>query len=189
MTSSFFKKVCSTIIIVNQIVFNQLAITVSAYQLNFNIVNRCPWRMDVYSHNPITRRFDHRCNIPASGGSCNIVVNETPFHSGLIKNILGEQATLFEFSKVSTGIFYDISVIPPGSGNCYSWNECFNKSRKRGFNDALNVIVDQSRSRWNSRCKNLFCRWEQCPDAYLWPFDDLKTQFCSPNTQFRLEYC
>jgi len=157
--------------------------------LDITILNKCPWRMDIYNHNPINRNWDHICRQIPSQSECKFSLNQEIYNSGLIKNILGESATLFEFSKNKNGIWYDISVIPPGSGNCYSWEECFNKSKKKGFNDALNVLVDQSNSKWNSRCRNLFCRDERCNDAYLYPFDDLKTYFCNLNTKFRLEYC
>lgn len=158
--------------------------------LEINVINKCPWAMDIYNHIPNPRGWDHVCKrIPPRGGSCIISIPGDKWESGLIKNILGEQATLFEFSKTKNGIWFDISVIPPGSGVCYSWSECFNKSKKRGFNDALNVLVDQSRSKKNSRCKNLFCRDEKCADAYLFPYDDTKTHFCEIGTNFKLEYC
>lgn len=160
--------------------------------MKITILNKCPWNMDIYNHNPITRNFDHVCIQIKPQTTCMISIDKSIYNSGLIKNIRGEQATLFEFSKTLNGIWYDISVIPPGSGVCYSWDECFNKSKKRGFNDALNVIVDQDKipaNKRNNRCKNLFCRNEKCPDGYLFPYDDLKTFFCDINTEFRLEYC
>lgn len=160
-----------------------------AKSMEITILNKCPWGMDIYNHIPDSRRWDHVCKRMASGSECKIFIPGDRWDSGLIKNILGEQATLFEFSKNRNGIWFDISVIPPGSGICYSWEECFNKSKKRGFNDALNVLVDQTNSKKNYRCKNLFCRNEKCADAYLYPYDDTKTHFCELGTKFRLEYC
>ncbi len=157
--------------------------------LDITILNKCPWAMDIYNHIPSTRRWDHVCKRMPSGAECKFSIPEDRWDSGLIKNLLTEQATLFEFSKNKQGVWYDISVIPPGSGNCFSWEDCFNKSKKRGFNDALNVLVDQRNIRQNSRCKNLFCRNERCQDAYLFPYDDTKTHFCELGVKFRLEYC
>lgn len=160
-----------------------------ATNMDITILNKCTWNMDIYNHNPSTRNWDHICRQMPYNSECKFSINQNKFESGLIKNILGEQATLFEFTKNKYGIWYDISVIPPGSGNCYSWDECFNYSKKRGFNDALNVIVDQDNAVKNNRCKHLICRDEKCNDGYLYPFDDEKTQFCNLGTKFRLEYC
>lgn len=156
---------------------------------DITILNKCPWEMDIYNHVPDTRQWKHVCKRMPSNSECKISIPNDKWESGLIKNILGEQATLFEFSKNKQGIWYDISVIPPGSGVCYSWEECFNKSKKKGFNDALNVLVDQSNGKRNARCQNLFCRNYNCKDAYLFPYDDTKTHFCELGVKFRLEYC
>jgi len=155
-----------------------------------NVLSKCNWPVDVYNHNPDTRNFDHICKIKNKyDKSCRLHIKKSEYHSGLIKNILGEQATLFEFSKTKNGIFYDISVIPPGSGNCFSWKDCFSISRKKGFNDALSVSVKESNQHANQRCKNLVCDTEQCGDAYLYPFDDEKTFYCGVDTNFTLTYC
>jgi hypothetical protein len=174
------------------LLFNSIINVFAAPSMEITILNKCPWNMDIYKHNPYTRKFDHACVQINPMKTCIISIDEKYHYSGLIKNILGEQATLFEFTKTDNGIWYDLSVIPPGSGVCYSWEECNKISKKKGFNDALNVIVNQSLvpvGKWNSRCKNLYCRGEKCPDAYLWPFDDNKTHFCEVGTKFKLEYC
>lgn len=163
-----------------------------ASSLEIIVNNKCNWFMDIYNHNMYKlggRGFEHVCRLEPRIGSCKIVIDRPVHNSGLIKNVLGEQATLFEFTKNENGIWYDISVIPPGSGVCYSWQECFNKSKKKGFNDALNVIVKQPANKFNNRCKSLYCRHEQCGDAYLWPFDDTKTYFCHLGTTFTLDWC
>lgn len=168
--------------------FNKLILIISniiiCNAMKINVKNNCPWKMDIYNHENF--KFNNVCKIE-SGKSCVINIKQDVFESGLIKNILGEQATLFEFSKTRKGIWYDISTIPPGSGNCYSWDECFNKSKKNGFNDKLNVTVKPIIP--NARCKNLTCQHKKCEDAYLYPFNDLKTQFCHLGTEFWLDWC
>ncbi len=184
----------SSAVILSLITLNSsIQSTIWASSLEIIVNNKCNWYMDIYNHDIYKqggRGFNHVCRLKPKSGSCKISITRPVHNSGLIKNILGEQATLFEFTKNTEGIYYDISVIPPGSGNCYSWEECFNKSKKRGFNDALNVIVKQKNNQnLNQRCRNLYCRHEKCEDAYLWPFDDEKTFFCPLDTEFTLDWC
>ncbi len=105
--------------------------------LNINVKNNCKWTIDVYSHE--TNKFNNVCKIQ-SNKSCLLKLGNNEIHSGLIKNLDGESATLFEFTQAKDGIYYDISVIPPGSGVCYSYDECLKKSGgKTSYNDALKV--------------------------------------------------
>ncbi len=155
--------------------------------MTVNIKNNCPWAIDIYSHEK--QQFLNKCKIQPQK-SCTLSFNNEKsalVESGLIKDLNGEKATLFEFTKNKEGIWYDISVIPPGSGNCNSYDECFKKSNKIGFNDALKVDVKPSKS--NSRCNNLNCKHSKCSDGYLYPFDDTKTHFCHLGTNFSLTYC
>ena len=152
--------------------------------MNVNIKNNCPWAIDIYSHE--NSQFINKCKIK-SKKTCLLKFIEETVESGLIKDLNGEKATLFEFTKNKNGIWYDISVIPPGSGICYSYDECFQKSKKIGFNDPLKVEIKQSK--FNSRCNNLKCLNSKCQDAYLFPFDDNKTHFCNLNTNFTITYC
>ena len=145
-----------------------------------NIINNCNKTLPIYSHE--NNQFVQKCNLQKSE-SCLLEYNR--IESGLIKTTLSEEATLFEYTINNKGIWYDISVIPPGSGNCHSYEECFIKSNKIGYNVPLEVIVSKS----DNTCINLICLNKQCSDAYLYPFDDLKTKFCNSNTNFQIKYC
>jgi hypothetical protein len=146
----------------------------------FTIINNCNNTLPIYSHE--NNQFIKKCNLENMN---NCLIEYTKIEAGLIKTSLSEEATLFEFTINNKGIWYDISVIPPGSGNCYSYEECFIKSNKVGYNIPLEVTVSKS----DNTCMNLICLNKKCNDAYLYPFDDLKTKFCNINTDFQLIYC
>lgn len=155
------------------------------YGLKFNILNNCNYKIPIYSHE--NNKFINKCNLNTLE-ACTIEYNK--LESGLIKTTQSENATLFEFTINDWGIFYDISVVPPGSGICYSYDECFGISKKESFNIPLSVITDVEDNGVNT-CKNLECLENKCQDAYLYPFDDLKTHFCKikENENFNLIYC
>lgn len=143
--------------------------------MNIYIKNQCYNNIDIFSHE--NRQFIKKCIINPNK-DCLISINQPVFESGLIKTIDNSEATLFEFTKNKYGIWYDISVIPPKYLNGYA---------KKGFNIPLRVNVTQSKL--NTRCNNLVCLHSKCPDAYLYPYDDIKTHFCNLNTVFTLTYC
>lgn len=143
--------------------------------MNINILNRCPYKIDIYSHEK--SQFINKCSIWPNK-NCNISITQPVFESGLIKTLNNDEVTLFEFTKNKYGIWYDISVIPPYS---------FNRIPKKGFNIPLTVDVKQSIL--NSRCNKLICLHSKCPDAYLYPYDNTKTHYCNLNTNFTLTYC
>ncbi len=143
--------------------------------MNINIKNQCPYKIDIFSHE--NRQFIKKCEIEPNK-YCLISINQDIFESGLIKTIDNAEATLFEFSKNKNGIWYDISVIQPDS--IYG---CPTK----GFNIPLQVNVKQAII--NTRCNNLICLHSKCPDAYLHPYDDIKTHYCNLHTNFTLTYC
>ena len=161
-------------------IINIFYFTNSINAINFNIQNNCNYPIDIYSHE--NRQFINKCKLNQND---NCIVSYNQLESGLIKTSLSEKATLFEFTVNNKGIWYDISVIPPGSGVCYSYSECRTKSNKSGFNIGLDVNINKP----TSSCVNLKCDNEQCSDAYLYPYDDIKTKFCNLETEFNLIYC
>jgi hypothetical protein len=150
------------------------------YSANFKIINKCLYNIDIYSHENF--KFNNKCNLN-SNNECIISYNQ--ISSGLIKTTLSEKATLFEFTINDKGIWYDLSVIPPGSGNCYSYEECIKISNKIGYNIPIEVNINKP----SNSCVNLICLYDKCPDAYLYPFDDIKTKYCTLDTDFVLIYC
>lgn len=173
------------------ILFIHLAnLNILSYGLKFNILNNCNDIVPIYSHE--NNKFINKCNLK-NLEKCTIEYDR--LESGLIKTTLTENATLFEFTINNMGIFYDISVVPPGCGICYSYDECFNISKKTSFNIPLSIIADTEVKL--ESCKNLECLENRCNDAYLYPYDDLKTHFCKVNTNtssttndvFNIIYC
>jgi hypothetical protein len=158
----------------------------STLAINFKIINKCNYPINIYSHENF--QFNDKCLLN-SNNECTISYNY--ISSGLIKTSLTEIATLFEFSINEQGIWYDLSVIPPGSGDCYNYNECRTISNKSGYNIPVNVeiINKNNQNIRNNNCVNLSCLDEQCPDAYLYPYDDIKTKFCTLDVNFNLIYC
>lgn len=151
------------------------------FAMNINIKNQCPYKIDIFSYE--NRQFIKKCEIEPNKteGVCLISINQDVFESGLIKTIDNAEATLFEFTKNQNGIWYDISVIPPDS-----IDGCLTK----GFNIPLQVNVKHTPPAiLNTRCNDLICLHNKCPDAYLHPYDDIKTHFCNLNTNFTLTYC
>jgi len=143
-----------------------------------NIINNCNNTLPIYSYE--NNKFNNICNLETFQ-SC--LIEYEKIESGLIKTTLSEEATLFEFTINNKGIWYDISVIPPGSHDCHSYKECLSNANKIGFNIALDVHTS------NNKCENLTCLNKECSDAYLYPSDDIKTKFCNLNTDFELIYC
>ncbi len=152
--------------------------------LQFNILNNCNYKVPIYSHEG--NKFINKCELNQLE-SCTIEYEK--IESGLIKTTMTENATLIEFTINDLGMFYDISVVPPGSGICYSYDECFNISKKTSYNIPVRLMPDVNDL--NERCKMLECLNNQCEDAYLYPFDDLKTHYCNVNNNdnFNIIYC
>jgi hypothetical protein len=169
--------------------FNLISFNIVTDGLKFNILNNCNYRVPIYSHE--NNKFINKCNLQ-NLEKCTIEYER--LESGLIKTTQSENATLFEFTINNMGIFYDISVVPPGCGICYSYDECFNISKKTSFNIPLSIMADMEDKQ--ESCKNLECLENKCNDAYLYPYDDLKTNFCKVKTNngsindiFNIIYC
>lgn len=148
--------------------------------VTFIVENKCDYILPIYSHE--NRNFIQKCNLE-SNTNCSFSYNN--HESGLIKTTLSEIATLFEFTINNKGIWYDISIIPPGSGICYNYDECFSISKKLGYNIPIQIKISNP----SISCKNLECLSNLCNDAYLFPYDDLKTHFCTLDTNFFIIYC
>lgn len=150
--------------------------------ININIYNYCNQTINIYSHE--NQQFINKCLLKKND---NCIINYNKIEAGLIKTEPYENVTLFEFTHNDLGIWYDISVIPPGSGVCYSYNDCYNISKKIGYNIPMYIEVNTTLN--NLRCINLSCDNQMCNDAYLYPFDDEKTHFCNNDTLFKISLC
>ncbi len=168
--------------------FNYLILLIllpSINAINFNLTSKCNYPLNLYTNE--NNQFIKLCDLDQNNKNCQINYDNIP--SGLIKHTLDADATLFEFSINNMGIWYDISVIPPGSGVCYSYDECRQKSNSDSFNVPMDVIPKNINPLYSSSCISLICHESQCSDAYLFPYDDLKTRFCPLKTDFDIIFC
>lgn len=155
------------------------------YAVNFNIINRCEYILNLYSHE--SSGFKLLSNLEPNS-IINITYNY--IHSGLFKHTLEENATLFEFSINEYGIWYDISVIPPGSGNCYNYDECRQNAKTDSYNIPIDIYpINNNETNIPNVCIPIICHNNKCSDAYLYPFDDFKMHYCPLTTEFNIVYC
>jgi hypothetical protein len=152
--------------------------------INFNIINKCDYQLNLFTNE--NSNFNKLCDLNTNE-ECQKTYNNIP--SGLIKHTLEADATLFEFTINDLGMWYDISVIPPGSGVCNSFDECRKKSSSDSYNVPIDVIPQNIDPLYVHSCIPVKCHNSQCEDAYLYPYDDLKTHYCPLNTNFDLIYC
>lgn len=83
--------------------------------------------------------------------------------------------------------WYDISIIPPGPGNCESLAACKAVTGKVGYNTAMSITPLNNAG--VDTCNSLVCLADGCADAYLYPADDTKTHTCPAGTDFALTFC
>ncbi|KAF0718438.1 Aste57867_1702 [Aphanomyces stellatus] len=109
----------------------------------------------------------------------------------MFRHTQSAQATLFEVTLMAGKLWYDISIIPPGCGNGASWAACMvNSGQRPGFNVALGVVATKYNGNpAKGNCHSIACLADQCPDAYLYPYDDLKMKDCPDDEQFVMTYC
>jgi hypothetical protein len=165
--------------------FNFINLITIVNAIDFKLINKCNYTLNLYTNE--NNQFNKLCDLESNQNNCQITYNNIP--SGLIKHTLDADATLFEFTINDFGIWYDISVIPPGSGVCNSYDECRQKSISDSFNVPMDIIVKNDNELYSQSCVSLQCNYNQCPDAYLFPYDDLKTHFCPRGTNFDIIFC
>ncbi|KDO22030.1 hypothetical protein SPRG_12239 [Saprolegnia parasitica CBS 223.65] len=98
-------------------------------------------------------------------------------------------AYLFEVSRNGGKTWYDISVIPPGCGDGTSWDACSRGGTVAGYNVPLSVRPARVVSEAGYNCVDVQCASEQCPDAYLFPSDNVKTKSCSIDEVLVATWC
>ncbi|DAZ95186.1 TPA: hypothetical protein N0F65_013031 [Lagenidium giganteum] len=97
------------------------------------------------------------------------------------------EATLAEFSIPGDGrAWYDISIIPPGSDWCKSFDDCRQYTKRKGFNVGMSIIPNNTDG---YTCRELHCPADRCADAYQYPTDDSKTHNCREATDFLVVFC
>ncbi|KAG6585048.1 putative GPI anchor protein [Phytophthora cinnamomi] len=111
-------------------------------------------------------------------------------YHGMFRDGTDDEATLAEFTISGGYTWYDISVIPPGSGSCSSYEACKELTGKTGYNVAMSIAPDtSSATSVSSSCATLTCESADCSDAYLYPSDDTKTHSCPDTLPFTVTFC
>lgn len=111
-------------------------------------------------------------------------------YNGMFRHGTGDEATLAKFTVSGGYTWYDISVIPPGSSSCSSYEACKELTGKSGYNVAMSIVPDTSSTKSvSSSCATLTCQSKQCSDAYLFPSDDTKTHSCPDTLPFTVTFC
>lgn len=159
-----------------------LAATSVVDATRFVFRNECPFLVDLWDNN----KFE---NLAPNGGEWadNFTKPGLMFRYGY-----NPQATLAEFSVVGDGrVWYDISIIPPGTQNCKSYEDCQRVAAElggvKGFNVPLAIIPLSNQNGVN--CRALYCMQDPCQDAYLFPYDDLKVHNCPEDTVMQVVFC
>ncbi|ETL80758.1 hypothetical protein L917_18772 [Phytophthora nicotianae] len=151
-----------------------------AASVSVSFVNSCSYSVNLYDNS--------KTETIAAGSSTSRDLASG--YNGMLRDGTGDEATLAEFSVSGGYTWYDISVIPPGSGSCSSYEACKELTGKSGYNVAMSIAPDTSSTKSvSSSCATLTCESEQCSDAYLYPSDDTKTHSCPDTLPFTVTFC
>ncbi|TYZ66449.1 hypothetical protein PybrP1_003443 [[Pythium] brassicae (nom. inval.)] len=150
-----------------------------------NFINQCGYNVDL-QHVQGGSQIARLSNI--APGTAYAYYANGPAH--MFRHGYGDQATLAEFSIPGDGkAWYDISIIPPGPGQCRSYEDCKGATGRKGFNVPMNIAPKQNANGRN--CRQLVCpaddKWA-CADAYHFPADT-KTHDCPDWTEFDVVFC
>ncbi|KAL3669864.1 hypothetical protein V7S43_005241 [Phytophthora oleae] len=151
-----------------------------AASVSVSFVNSCSYSVSLYDNS--------KTETIAAGSSTSRDLASG--YNGMFRDGTSDEATLAEFSVTGGYTWYDISVIPPGSGSCSSYEACKELTGKSGYNVAVSIAPDTSSAKSvSSSCATLTCESEECSDAYLYPSDDTKTHSCPDTLPFTVTFC
>ncbi|RLN56896.1 hypothetical protein BBP00_00007767 [Phytophthora kernoviae] len=151
-----------------------------AASVSVTFVNSCSYDISLYDNS--------KTESISAGSSSTRSLSDS--YSGMFRDGTSDEATLAEFSVRGGYTWYDISVIPPGSGSCTSHEACEKLTGKTGYNVAISIAPDTSSTKSvSSSCATLTCESSTCSDAYLYPSDDTKTHSCSDTLPFTVTFC
>ncbi|RLN10153.1 hypothetical protein BBI17_008745, partial [Phytophthora kernoviae] len=151
-----------------------------AASVSVTFVNSCSYDISLYDNS--------KTESISAGSSSTRSLSDS--YSGMFRDGTSDEATLAEFSVTGGYTWYDISVIPPGSGSCTSHEACEKLTGKTGYNVAISIAPDTSSTKSvSSSCATLTCESSTCSDAYLYPSDDTKTHSCPDTLPFTVTFC
>uniref|UniRef100_K3XBA7 Thaumatin-like protein n=1 Tax=Globisporangium ultimum (strain ATCC 200006 / CBS 805.95 / DAOM BR144) TaxID=431595 RepID=K3XBA7_GLOUD len=153
--------------------------------------NQCPHEIQVFDNIGLCELAPGSTNAPVTG--CNRTILDVTMY----RNGIDPQATQFAYTAPSARkpgeadkVWYDISIIPPGSGFCKSFEECHKITTRTGFNVPLLIAPTKFPDARGFRCKSVLCQHDGCPQAYHFPTDDTdKVYSCPSDEHFEVVYC
>ncbi|TYZ68942.1 hypothetical protein PybrP1_008695 [[Pythium] brassicae (nom. inval.)] len=157
-------------------------VAVDAAKVNF--VNKCGYNVNLFHAYQGGAE-----NLP----SINPGTTYTSYVNGkghVYRHTTSPEATLAEITIDGGKVWYDISIIPPGPGNCNSYENCKQVTGKRGFNIPMSIVPKQNAN--GANCRQVVCpsddKWA-CADAYHYPSDNSKMKDCPDWTEFDVVFC
>ncbi|RLO00871.1 hypothetical protein DYB28_009729 [Aphanomyces astaci] len=145
--------------------------------------NRCSYPIELYK---VDRWV---CTLSPNGGGCDqwLSTGENP----MFRHTRSEQATLVEFTLTARTLWFDVSVVPPNCRDGKSHDECL---RNNGGRTGFNVPVSMTPLKYNhnpakGNCRDITCLADKCPQAYVYPTDDLKMRDCPADESMLVTYC
>jgi hypothetical protein len=157
------------------------AVTVATTAVSFT--NDCSYEIDLYDNNST--------EVIVAGGSTSRALASG--FSGMFRHGESEQATLAEFAVSGGKSWYAISVVPPGSGSCDSYDACQAATNKTGYNVPISITPDTSAASSNTtvnvECSAVECESESCDGAYLYPEDSSKLRNCPDELPIAVVFC
>ncbi|EQC30626.1 hypothetical protein SDRG_11681 [Saprolegnia diclina VS20] len=157
----------------------------AAFAVEFRFTNRCNYTIELHGGGSVPL-----CDLAPGetvGNNCNTSLKD----HGLFKHTASNEANLLEYSIINSpgynSVWYDVSNIPPGPGNCMSFDLCKAETNKTGYN--VPMLVEPTKYDNGQNCRSLNVTRDDAPDAYLYPSDDLKTHNCPMAEIFNVTFC
>ncbi|OWZ16560.1 GPI anchor protein [Phytophthora megakarya] len=144
-----------------------------------SFVNDCAYNINLYDNSA--------SEAIAMGGSTSRDL--TDGFSGMFRNGTSDEATLAEFAVSGGKVWYALSTVPPGAGNCTSYAECAATSGKTGYNIAMSITPNIGNAVVNSECAAVICESADCEGAYLYPTDTTKLRDCPDTVAIEVAFC
>ncbi|KAG2530083.1 hypothetical protein JM18_002506 [Phytophthora kernoviae] len=154
----------------------QIAVTMAT---SVSFVNDCTYDIHLYDNNA--------AETISVGSSTSR--NLADGFSGMFRNGMDSEATLAQFAINGSKSWYSISAVPPGAGNCISYEDCAKTSGKTGYNVAMSITPDIGGASVNPECAAVTCASTDCDGAYLYPTDDSKLRNCPDNIAIEVAFC
>nr|AIG56247.1 secreted protein [Achlya hypogyna] len=156
--------------------------------VTFNFINECAHEIQVYD-NTVTAAL---CRSTTLGLACFDTEPIRKQHVSKELLYVHDAVVVAEFSVDLSmkRVWYDVSIVPPGSESCTNLEECLRRTNTTGFNVPLLINpINYQHNVAPYNCHYRICYENGCPDAYMFPTDDIKTMNCPLDTMFDVTFC